>query len=266
MNIVFLTTEIPPRFYLINHINDRHRIAKVFFQTKYPEPPSWKLRVAKLLHSPTKIRNIRYVCREFAEKLLFAKEHQLKAAYEAKKLFNNSVPHLAESIAFERVYSMNSESTHEKVQKESPDLICIYGTEILKGEILHAARIQILNIHPGILPKYRGGGVPLWCFYNNDFDNLGVTIHVCTEALDGGDIVAQRFLPLSKDDTIYSLESRTAMLAVDLLDEVLNKYKSGTISYRKQEQSTLWTDRELSITKRIAARSNFAKYVRSLRA
>src|SRR5262249_18473509 len=106
VNIVFLTTEIVPRFYLINQINERHPIAKVFFQTKYSEPLSWTTRAAKLLRSPAKIRNIRYVCREFAEKLLFAREYQLKTAYETKRLFNDSVPRLTETIAFERVYSM----------------------------------------------------------------------------------------------------------------------------------------------------------------
>ena len=168
-------------------------------------------------------------------------------------------------IPFEKVKSFNTEETIAMVRKENADLIIVFGTEILKEAILKVARFNILNIHRGILPKYRGGGIPSWVFYHNDFENIGTTVHLCTGKLDGGDIVGQRFYRLQKDDKIYKLRSKTTLLAVEILKEAIDKIKSGTLEYRRQEYSKPWSSKELTIRKELIARRNFDRYIQSLK-
>jgi methionyl-tRNA formyltransferase len=258
--IIFLTSESIHHYYLINEINKYHPVKKVFFQTKHKEQGIWKNRLKQL----TTPKNIRFVIRGLLTKILFGKEKVLREQYEAKMFFNNTTPSLNPSIYSEKVFSFNCKETVAKVKNENPELIIVFGTEILKGEILKVAKLNILNIHRDILPKYRGGGLPFWIFYNKDFGNLGTTVHVCAQKLDAGDIVGQKYYKLQKDDKIYTLRYKTTILAVDILKEVIDKYKNGTVEYKKQEKTKLWTSKNMTIIKEIIARRNFNKYIKTL--
>lgn len=262
MNIVFFTNEVMSRIYLINEINRYYPIKTVFFETKYSELPSWQSRLKNLLADPKKIRNIRYVIRGILQDLLFGKEQLLRREYESRMFFKNATPCLDPSIRVERVSSLSCSEAVQKIKKEKPDIILVCGTGILKGEILDIAKLNILNIHPGLLPEYRGD--PMWCLYNNDFTNLGVTVHVCTKKVDGGDILGRASFQLEKDDKIYTLEHKATMVAVELVKEILNKYKKQAVIYKKQTPSKLWREKDLTIVKMIAIRRNLRKYLKQI--
>ena len=260
MNLVFLSSEAIHQFYLINEVHKHHPVKKVFFQTAHMRRSSFGEKLVKL----TKPRLVRLFVRSILASVLFRKEAELQRQYETKVFFNNATPSLDPSIPFEMVTSFNTPEGVEKVRQEAPDLIVVFGTDILKGEILRVAKLNILNIHRDILPKYRGGGLPFWVFYNNDFDNLGTTVHVCAEKLDAGDIIGQRYYKLQRDDEIYKLRHKTTLLAVEILKEVIDKYKNGTVEFREQEKTKLWTSRDMTIVKELIARRNFRRYINSL--
>lgn len=260
MNIIFLTSEKAHHFYLINEINKLHPVKKVFFQTEHLEQLTVKYALKKLVNPKT----CRIIIRALIARVLFSRGRRLEKRYEKKMFFGNKKPFLNPSIPRETVFSFNSREAAEKVKKEKPDLIIVFGTSILKGRILKIAKLDILNIHRDILPKYRGGGLPFWVFYNKDFRNLGVTLHVCAEKLDAGDIVGQRYYRLQKDDRIYKLRYKTTKLAVEALKEAIDKYKKGKIRYKKQKKTKLWTFKGLTIIKQIIARRNFSRYIRTL--
>lgn len=263
MNLIFLSSEVLHHYYLINEVNKIYPVKKVFFQTIHKEHVSkkiWKKRIGKLLDPKT----TRFVIRGLLLRILFGREKILRERYERKMFFDNKEPSLDASIPSERVYSFNLEDAVEKVKREDPDLIIVFGTEVLKGEILNVAKFNILNIHSDIVPKYRGSGFPFWIFYNRDFENLGTTIHICAAKLDAGDIVGQKFYKLDRNDRIYMLTYKTTMLAIDILREVIPKYITQTVEYRKQEKSKLWSSKDLSILKHIIARRNFNNYIKTL--
>ncbi|KPJ66671.1 MAG: hypothetical protein AMJ43_07250 [Coxiella sp. DG_40] len=260
MNIVFLTTEDTHHYYLINEIHKFHSVKKVFYQTKHIKHKDLGKRFRRVIDP----RRLRFTIRSLLVKLLFNKEIVLRRKYENKMFFNNAVPYLNPEIPTEKIFSFNIPEEVEKVRKEKPDLIIVFGTEVLKGEILEVASLDILNIHRNILPKYRGGGLPSWIFYNKDFDNLGTTIHLCAEKLDAGDIVSQKFYSLKRDDRIYTLRYKTTLIALEILKETIEKYKDGSIEYNKQEPSKLWTSKNMTIFKEIIARRNFNNYIKNL--
>lgn len=79
------------------------------------------------------------------------------------------------------------------VRTHQLDLLINAGTPRRIGPALLAApRIGVLNVHPGILPKYRGASCPEWAIYNGD--PVGVTAHFMDAGLDSGPIVASRLL------------------------------------------------------------------------
>jgi len=259
MNLIFLTSEATHHYFLINEINRYYPVKKVYFQTSYEKSRSLK-QIFKDMTSP----NTRFLIRGALSKILFIQEEVLQKQYENKMFFKKQIPSLDSSITSSKVFSFNSQETLKKIQKDHPDLIIVFGTEILKGEILEIAKIDILNIHRDILPKYRGGGLPFWVFYNKDFENLGTTIHVCTKELDGGDIVGQRYYKLQNDDKIYTLRYKTTVLAIDILKEVIDKYENKIVEYKKQEKIKLYQSKNMTILKQMIARRNFNKYVETL--
>ena len=60
---------------------------------------------------------------------------------------------------------------------------------------------------------------------------------------------------------MHTLRYKTTVIALEILKDILERYKNGTIKYKKQEPEKLWTSRDLTITKKIIARRNLKKYM-----
>ncbi|VAW92764.1 Phosphoribosylglycinamide formyltransferase [hydrothermal vent metagenome] len=76
------------------------------------------------------------------------------------------------------------------LQGLSPDLLVLHQAPILPTEIFSIPRFGTLNIHPSLLPKYRGSNPYFWLYYNLDM-TAGVTLHYINEKVDTGHIVGQ---------------------------------------------------------------------------
>jgi len=255
MKIVFLTTEGPASFYLINEIHQEYPIAKVFF--RYSQETALNSKFSKIFN----VQKVRGHVRHYLEKFFFGRERALKQDYE-----HSCFPHALDStIPVERVASLNSSDSVAKIAAEAPDIILVQGTEILKDDVLAIANREIINLHPGILPDYKGGGMPYWSFYNKDFDRLGITIHVCTNQLDGGPILRQAFYQLTPEDKIYQFSHRINALFLTQIKQVLASYLTGDVSYQQQTVTDkVWTKKGLTIVKQLLARKYFSDHVDSL--
>jgi len=197
---------------------------------------------------------------------LFRGERKLEYQFEKRRFFPNRTPGLDASIPIEYVRSFNEIDAVARVAEEKPDLIIVFGTDILRGAILNTARIAILNIHRAIVPRYRGGGHPFWAFYHGDFDHVGTTVHVCVNQLDGGDIVGRGYYALSAYDRIYMLRYHTTMIAVGILRRVIPRLIDGTLEYIRQDtDGTIWRAKDLTMWKQLVARWKFRWHVRGLK-
>ncbi|QCR31974.1 methionyl-tRNA formyltransferase [Lysinibacillus sp. SGAir0095] len=82
------------------------------------------------------------------------------------------------------------------VRELEPDLIVINSmSELLKKNILDIPNKGCINLHPTLLPKYRGGYPFFWTFYDMDL-NPGITVHYIDEGEDTGDIIYQESYPI----------------------------------------------------------------------
>jgi len=77
-----------------------------------------------------------------------------------------------------------------------------------------------LNVHPSLLPRWRGAAPVERAIMAGDAET-GVTIHETVEALDAGPIAAQRAFPIGPDDDAGAVFERAAAVAAELLDDVL---------------------------------------------
>jgi methionyl-tRNA formyltransferase len=96
-------------------------------------------------------------------------------------------------------------------------VVCAYGL-LIPTPLLD--RALWLNVHPSLLPRWRGAAPVERAILAGD-EETGVTIHLTVEALDAGPIAAQEAFPLSPEDDAGSVFARSAEIAARLLDRVL---------------------------------------------
>ena len=118
-----------------------------------------------------------------------------------------------------------------------PDLIitCAYG-QILPLEMLQIPRLGCINVHASLLPKLRGGA-PIHHAIMDGFRKTGVTIMYMDKGMDTGDIISQREIPISNDDTAETLHDKLSVLGRDLLLETLPSILNGTNSRTSQDEA-----------------------------
>ena len=89
-----------------------------------------------------------------------------------------------------------------------PDLICsIYYMNIIKKEVIDSCDGKIFNLHPSLLPKYRGCSSLTWSLINGD-PYAGFSYHYIDEGCDTGNILLQKKLKIEEWDTQQSLYMR----------------------------------------------------------
>lgn len=110
-----------------------------------------------------------------------------------------------------------------------------YG-KIFKAEFLKICPKGGINIHPSLLPLYRGAS-PIQSALLNGENRSGISIQQIALEVDSGDIFkCEEFSILPEDDAI-TIEEKVAVLASDLAEQVLNEIENGTSTCTKQDSS-----------------------------
>ena len=106
------------------------------------------------------------------------------------------------------------------------DLIVLAGyMRVLKNPDAFPA--PMINIHPSLLPKYKGLNAIEQALDSGD-SVTGCTVHYVTEELDGGTIIKQQEVPILPDDTLESLTKAVQRIEYGLLPSVINSWQSTT--------------------------------------
>lgn len=126
---------------------------------------------------------------------------------------------------------------YEEILVFQPDLIitCAYG-QIVPNEILKAPRLGCINVHASLLPKLRGGA-PIHRAILNGYSKTGITIMYMSSKMDAGDIISQKEIEITYDDTAETLHDKLAILGRDLLLETLPSIINGTNNRERQDES-----------------------------
>lgn len=118
-----------------------------------------------------------------------------------------------------------------------PDfLFSFYYRKILPPEVLATARRGALNLHGSLLPRYRGRCPVNWVLIHGE-QETGVTLHYMEARADRGDIVAQRRVPISEEDTVRTLYAKITVAARELVLETYPLLCAGTAPRVPQDHS-----------------------------
>lgn len=191
---------------------------------------------------------------------LISSSHQVSLVvvhpYE-EKLFNvlkstcekNNIPILLSN-------KINSEEVMSSVREANPDLCVIAHFErIIKKDLLSIPRLGFINLHPSLLPYYRGLAPQHMPIINGE-EKVGITVHYVDEGTDTGDIILQK--EYSIDDDIYVADlhalwmNEYKTIVLEAIDKMLNgdpvteqRYMQGSF-YAKMEDKPYTLDKSWS--------------------
>lgn len=134
--------------------------------------------------------------------------------------------------------SLDAPEFRKVILNSQPDFIVLaaFGPPFFNKEILEIPKYGCLNVHPSLLPKYRGASPIPYAILNNEKET-GVTIMRMSEKIDQGDILSQEKLEILATDTTLTLTKKLADLGSNLLIKTISLLIGSGISPCSQGES-----------------------------
>ncbi len=155
-----------------------------------------------------------------------------------KILKSNPVEELAKQHKIEIVYAdnLNDQSFYNTLKSKKIDVgvVASFG-KIIPKNILKVFPFGIINIHPSLLPKYRGP-TPIQSTILNNETTTGATIFIIDELMDHGPIIGQISTPIDVNDDFNSLKQKLGLLGAKLITNLLPDYLNHKIAIKPQEE------------------------------
>ncbi|MFC1467139.1 methionyl-tRNA formyltransferase [Verrucomicrobiota bacterium] len=141
---------------------------------------------------------------------------------------------------------VGSEDSVAALAELKPDLFVVvaYG-QYIPERVLALAEHRGINMHPSLLPKYRGAAPIQWSLLNGDAIT-GVTIIDVAKEMDAGDMLAQKDFVIEPDDTAGILHDKLAVFGGDMLLEVIAQVREGAEVRTPQDHSQAVEVRKLT--------------------
>lgn len=114
-------------------------------------------------------------------------------------------------------------------------VVVAYG-QIIPKELLTAAKHQCVNLHPSLLPKYRGAAPINWPIIQGDAVT-GVSTMYLVEALDAGDVLMQYPVPIEATDTAATMHDKLSKIGARVMVETLAGLEKNEITPQKQDDT-----------------------------
>jgi len=133
--------------------------------------------------------------------------------------------------------SLKSAEVVAQLAEFHPDVIVVaaFG-QILPQAVLDIPGCRCINIHPSLLPRFRGASPVVAAILAGD-EFTGVSIMLMDKGLDTGPILARAQIPISAQDTTGALTAKLSLIAAQLLLEVLPRWSRGELTPQPQSEA-----------------------------
>lgn len=235
MKIAILSTDTNHHKYFINSIEKENiKISKYIFETTF-------------------------VKSKFKKHNFFTKEEN---DFEKKNFFKNVSSKLKNKKLI-KVKNINSKSSQKILKKNKFDIGIVFGCRKIKQEVIEVFKHGLINIHRGVINKYRGLESDLWALFFEDFNNIGVCLHFINNDLDKGDIIVQKKFKILKDMQFYHIRYYTTILATNMIIDLIKKKFKKLKQAKKQKKFGNYFS-FMPYHKKKKAKINFDRYIKKL--
>ena len=156
-----------------------------------------------------------------------------------RKIFKSKLKKLAirENLDYFFLQKKNQKDAVEFLLRIKPDLIIVYSmSHLLCKEIIEIPKLGIFNLHPSLLPKYRGPNPLFWTYYNQD-KIAGMTLHYIDQGEDTGDIIFQKEVKVKLGLEIEILQEKFNAIGSELIFRLIETLKQGESLPRKSQNN-----------------------------
>ena len=113
------------------------------------------------------------------------------------------------------------------------DLFVVVAFVLLPGSVLRIPRLGCINLHPSLLPKYRGAAPVNWAVIRGETET-GITVFRLSARMDAGDVLYQKRVPIGADETAGELSDRLKILGAEAVAGTVDGLADGTLTARPQ--------------------------------
>jgi folate-dependent phosphoribosylglycinamide formyltransferase PurN len=258
LKVVVMTTKLPVDIWLINKIADVCQIEGIVLPVKarfkeFTILPTLKkrLRQAGLIGVLNQASLLLY-------RLVFERRKDKKAL---AAIFTDKTYKYIENTDVDtlEVEDLNTKEVINFLSAKSADLVVINGTPLLKKPVIEAAKGNIINLHSGFAPQYRGRYGAYWPIYYREPELVGVTIHFLNGGVDTGAILLQQLVEYDPEDTLRIINYKQQRTGVNLLIKCLSQFDEiAPLAYHK-EGCVSKNHRAMGLTHYLKARRWLAK-------
>ncbi|MBS0510327.1 MAG: formyl transferase [Proteobacteria bacterium] len=146
---------------------------------------------------------------------------------EAKFFFPGGNPRLDRPELVREVPHINHPDVLKLARELKPDLICVFGTSLIRGELLKEGRLGIVNLHGGLSPEYRGADCTFWALYNGEPEKVGCTLHYIDAGIDTGRLIAHVSPEVKEGDSELVLFWRAVRDSAEVYAEAVERLGRG---------------------------------------
>ncbi|MDJ0646361.1 MAG: methionyl-tRNA formyltransferase [Flavobacteriaceae bacterium] len=170
---------------------------------------------------------------------LLKSEHQVSAVFCPKynNLAHARLQRLAKdnAIPFYRVDDINSVYVQDLIKELNPDLISInHFQKLLKTNILEIPKKGCINLHPSLLPSYRGLS-PIQQPIIHGEKETGVTVHFVDEGIDTGDIILQKKITITSTMYVAELQRQLFKIYESIVPEAIGRIDTRLNGHKVQK-------------------------------
>jgi phosphoribosylglycinamide formyltransferase-1 len=105
------------------------------------------------------------------------------------------------------------------IKAQEPDLVVLSGFMRILSNVF-TSNIKAINLHPSLLPKYKGAKA-IEQSYNSNDSTCGVSVHWVSSELDGGKVILQKSFQRSQDDTFESFTQKIKQKEFEIMPEAI---------------------------------------------
>ena len=146
---------------------------------------------------------------------------------EAQFFFADGAPLLDQPKLVKEVPHINHPDVVRLAEELNPDLITVFGTSLICGDLLQKGRLGIVNLHGGLSPEYRGADCTFWALYNAEPEKIGCTLHYIDAGIDTGGLIAHVSPEVEPDDDELTLFWRSVKESAKVYAQLIQRLARG---------------------------------------
>jgi methionyl-tRNA formyltransferase len=146
---------------------------------------------------------------------------------EARFFFGDGPPQLDRPELVREFPCINDPGLVALANELQPDIIAVFGTSLIKSELLGMGRLGMVNLHGGLSPEYRGADCTFWALYNGEPEKVGCTLHYIDRGIDTGKLIAHICPEVKPGDDELTLFWRAVRDSAEIYGEFLGRAAAG---------------------------------------